>query len=172
MLECTPMNLGPVLHGFAYSLEYLREQVADVPPADMAALPPGITNHPAWIIGHLTATFESLASVIGVTTWLPADWAARYGSGSVPVADAAAYEAKEKALAMLADAQMRVASAVRRLDEAKLDEPFPDTAYLEVFPTIRQVLVQVMVGHTAFHIGQISVWRKAMGLPAMQRSFE
>jgi hypothetical protein len=32
--------------------------------------------------------------------------------------------------------------------------------------------VQVLVGHTANHTGQLSVWRRAMGLPPMGRPFE
>ena len=33
-------------------------------------------------------------------------------------------------------------------------------------------LTQVLVGHTSMHVGQITVWRKAMSLPAMTRAFE
>lgn len=164
--------MKPVLHSFAYSLDYLREQVADVPAADMAALPAGVANHPAWVIGHLTVTLQMLGEVIGFPPWLPAHWAGRYGTGSVPVADVAQYEAKADALAMLRDAQSRIARAVELLDDPRMAEPFPDASYLDVFPTIRHFLTQVLVGHTAFHVGQISVWRKTMGLPRTARSFE
>jgi hypothetical protein len=30
----------------------------------------------------------------------------------------------------------------------------------------------VLVGHTASHVGQLIVWRRAMGLPPIGRSFE
>lgn len=161
-----------VLHSFAYALSYLHEQLAGVPDHDLVAQPMGITNHPAWTIGHLTYICQMVGEVIGVAPWLPDDWAARYGSGRVPVADASVYETKAMALAMLNDAQSRIASAVMRLDEAQLDQAFPDPSYREVFPSIRHFLAQVLVGHTAFHVGQISIWRKAMGLPPMTRSFE
>jgi hypothetical protein len=39
------MTMEPVLHSFAYRLDFLREQVADVPPDDMVAQPDGIMNH-------------------------------------------------------------------------------------------------------------------------------
>ena len=165
--------LALVLHSFAYSLDYLREQVADVSPDDMVALPNGIANHPAWIVGHLAFACQLLGgAVAGLPELLPAHWAARYGTGSVPVADVNAYESKADALAILADAQSRITQAVERLDEARLDEPFPEPSYLEVFPTVRHSLNQVLVGHTAFHVGQVSVWRRAMGLPQMARGFE
>lgn len=161
-----------VLHSFAYALDYLREQLVDVAPADMVAQPGGIVNHPAWVVGHLTHSCELLGGVIGLPAWLPSDWAGRFGTGSVPVADASKYEPKDAALAMLRDAQARITHAVERLDDGRLDTPFPDEAHREMFPTVRHALTQVLVGHTANHVGQLTVWRRAMGQPRLGRSFE
>jgi len=166
------MTMKPVLHSFAYCLDFLREQVVDVAAPDMVAQLHGIMNHPAWVIGHLTVTCQQLGGVIGLPRWLPDDWAERFGTGSLPVADASLYETKDSALAMLGDAEMRIIQAVDVLNDSRLDEPFPDESYVLVFPTIRHALTQVLVGHTANHIGQLSVWRRAMGLPPMGRSFE
>jgi hypothetical protein len=90
----------------------------------------------------------------------------------MPVADANAYETKDELLAILRDAQAQLTAAVERFDERRLDEPFPGPSYREVFPTIRHALTQVLAGHVALHVGQVSVWRRAMGLPAMTRGFE
>ena len=166
------MTMKPVLHSFAYALDFLREQVADVAEADMVAQPNGIMNHPAWVIGHLTHSLELLGGVIGLAPGLPDDWAKRFGTGSVPVADQNVYETKDRALAMLRDAESRINRGVEALNDARLDQPFPDEAYLEVFPTVRHALTQVLVGHTANHVGQLTVWRRAMGLPRMTRGFE
>ena len=166
------MTMKPVLHSFAYCLDFLREQVAELTAPDMVAQPNGIMNHPAWVIGHLTHACQLLGGVIGLSPWLPDDWAGRFGTGSVPVADESLYEAKQNALAILSDAQLRITRAVEKLDDPQLDEPFPDETYREVFPSVRHALTQVLVGHTANHIGQVSVWRRAMGLPPLRRSFE
>src|SRR5687767_8882061 len=120
------MSMGPILHSFAYAHDYLREQLADVTPEQMVAQPSGIANHPAWVVGHLTCSCQLLGEVIGVTPWLPGDWEERFGTGSVPVADVGAYETKEQALAILADARSRITRAVEALDDAQLDQPFPD----------------------------------------------
>jgi hypothetical protein len=90
---------------------------------------------------------------------LPSDWAKRFRTGSVPVADASLYETKTNALAILGDAQSRMTQAVDQLDDSHLDEPFPDESYRLVFPTIRHTLTQALVGHTAYHIGQVTAWR-------------
>ena len=165
-------TIEPVLHSFAYCLDFLREQVADVAARDMVAQPNGILNHPAWVIGHLTFTCQLLGGVIGLPSWLPDDWGRRFAPGSVPVADASLYETKRNALVILGDAQLRITQAINQLDDSHLDAPFPDESYREVFPTIRHALTQVLVGHTANHVGQVSVWRRAMGLQPMERSFE
>jgi hypothetical protein len=164
--------MQPVLHSFAYALDYLREQVADVADNDMVAQPSGIANHPAWVIGHLTFTCQMLGGAIGVSEWLPSDFAKRYGTGSVPVADVNVYEPKDRALAMLRDAQNRIVTAVNQLRDEQLDQPFPDESLRDVFPTIRHALVQILVGHTSMHVGQLTVWRRAMGLTRMARPFE
>lgn len=166
------MSMAPVLHSFAYGIAFLREQVGDVSAADMVALPAEVPNHPAWTIGHLAFICEAIGGVVGLSPWLPEGWAGRYGPGSVPVADAGAYEGKERLLAVLGEACERVRGAVEGLDDAALDRAFPDASYQEVFPTVRHALVQVLVGHTAYHVGQVGVWRRAMGLPGLGRSFE
>ena len=166
------MTMKPILHSFAYALGFLREQVAGVSETDMVKQPNGIRNHPAWVIGHLTVVCEAIGGAIGLPPWLPEEWATRFGTGSVPIADASAYDTKENALARLRDAQGRITRAVAELDESRLDEPFPDPAYHDVFPTIRHALTQILAGHPAFHVGQLSVWRKAMRLPPMPRTFE
>jgi len=129
-------------------------------------------NHPAWVIGHLTFVCEMLGAAIGLSPWLPADWAERFGPGSVPKSDASLYESRDQALERLSEAQSRITRAVEQLDESRLNEAFPDEQYLDVFPTLRHFFTQVLVGHAGFHIGQVSVWRRAIRLPPMRRSFE
>ena len=103
-----------------------------------------------------------MGGVIGIPEWLPNEWAKRFGSGSVPVADADVYETKLDALEILRDAQARITQAVNQTDDSRLDEPFPDESCLDVFPTIRHALTQVLVGHTekshwtSFSLGSVN----------------
>src|SRR5262245_30085748 len=113
------MTMEPILHSYAYALDFLRELVADVPAAQMVAQPDDISNHPAWVIGHLTFSCQLLSAVAGVRPWLPADWGKRYAPGSMPVADASRYEPKEKLLTILGDAQSRITRAVEQLSDAE-----------------------------------------------------
>ena len=89
------------------------------------------------MIDHLTHVCQLLGGAIGLSPWLPRDWGERYGTGSMPVADAARYGSKASALETLGAAQSRITSAVAELTDAQLDAPFPDESYAQVFPTIR-----------------------------------
>lgn len=171
--------MEPILHSFAYSLDYLREMIADVPEGSMTAQPDGITNHPAWTIGHLVFIAQAIGGVIGVEPWLDEDWAKQFGPGSSPSDLSTGSHASPHAtlntvdlIVALDTAQAKLTTAVAAFPDSQLDEPFPDPSYADVFPTVRHALTQVLLGHTAFHIGQISVWRRAMNLPPMARSYE
>lgn len=166
------MTMKPALHSFAYALDFLREQVADVSDNDMTVQPNGVMNHPAWTIGHITAATHLLARTIGVPKWLPTEWVQRYRTGSMPVADAVRYDSKNELLSKLREAQSKITQAIEQMSDSQLDVVFPAEAFRDVFPTIRHALTQVLIGHTSFHVGQVSLWRKAMGLPPMKRSFE
>src|SRR5262249_1037541 len=146
-------------------------QVADVTEAEMVAQPNGFVNHPAWTIGHITAATHLLARTIGVPKWLSTEWVQHYRTGSKPISDAAPYDSKNELLSKLREAQSKISEAIEQMTDAQLDVVFPAEAYRYVFPTIRHALTQVLIGHTSFHVGQISLWRKAMGLPPMKRSF-
>jgi hypothetical protein len=163
--------MDAILRSFAYCLDYLREQVADVLVADMVAQPNGIVNHPAWVIGHLTASCQAVGREIGMQPWLPKTWGNRFGMGSIPLSDVSAYESKTELLEILRDAQTRITDAIENLEPTQLEQPLPEEKYRPVLPTVRHALAQMLVAHTANHIGQVTIWRRMMGLPPLDRPF-
>lgn len=165
-------EMKSIIHSLTYSLDYLVEQVADVDDDVLTTQPNGVTNHPAWTMGHLAYALQLIGTVVGLEMSLPEGWAERYGPGSRPVADPGVYESREKVIEILSESRDRIVSAAGHLDDAALDRPFPDPSFLDVFPTVRHALTQVLLGHTAFHIGQIAAWRSAMGLESVGRSYE
>ena len=120
--------------------------------------------------------------MIGIEPWLGEERVKQYGPGSTPQPETrpsgsvsmAAERPLEKTalLAALETTQTKLTTAVAALTDEQLDAPFPDPAYAKIFPSVRHALTQVLLGRTAFHVGQISVWRRAMGLPPMRRSYE
>jgi len=149
-------------------LDYLRRLVADVPNDLLTRQPAGAVNHPAWVIGHLVYSCEAIGGEIGLTPWLASDWKSRFGTGSTPVEDRAAYPEKEALLAALRDGQRRLAERLTVVGNEGMAAPLPDVRYRSVFPTVGHAVLHILTAHAAGHVGQVTVWRRVMGLGALQ----
>ncbi len=154
-----------ILNSLGLFMRNLRELVGDLDDAQMAEQPPGVPNHPAWTVGHIAFSFQGISEELGLEPWLPEDWEKRFGTGTTPAQDTKAYPGKRELLGTLADAERRVRERLLRLDEAALRDPLPDERVREILPTLGHAVLHVLVGHTAAHLGQLAVWRRAMGLP-------
>jgi hypothetical protein len=133
----------------------------------MTEQPAGVANHPAWTIGHLVYSCQQIGGEIGLEPWLAHDWGRRFGTGSVPVADPDTYPDKEALLVALADARERLAVRLNAMGGDDLRQPLPDVRYRDRLPTVGHAALHILVSHTALHVGQITVWRRVMGLPAV-----
>lgn len=151
--------LAEMLACFDYGLRFVRRSVADLSESEMCVQPPGVPNHAFWTLGHLITGCQGIATELGTDPWLPPDWEATFGYGSSPVADSARYPTKVEMLAQLDDSAQRLKDALLSAGEEALRRPVDDVT----FHTWGSVLLQVLVGHTSYHAGQLSVWRRALG---------
>lgn len=145
--------------------------VADIPDARFAEQSHGAVNHPAWVIGHLVHSCQAIAGEMGMKPWLPDEWAACFGTGSVPQDARDRYPSKAALLDALADAQRRVLARQAELGEEGLKQPLPDERHRPMFPTLGHAVLHILTVHAALHIGQISVWRCAIGLGPLGENF-
>ncbi|MCY2954267.1 MAG: DinB family protein [Planctomycetota bacterium] len=155
------------LNSYALTLDHLRRLVADLDEAQVVGQCQCVVNHPAWTLGHLVYSAQAIGGEIGISPWLPADWGRRFGTGSVPVADPKAYPDKAALLRVLDDGQQRLADALTAMSESDLARPLPDVRYRDRLPSIGHAVLHILTTHTAMHVGQVVVWRRAMGLKAV-----
>lgn len=163
--------ISEILNSYELSLQFLRHLVEDLDDGQMVRQPENVPNHPAWIIGHLVHSCEQIGGEIGIPPWLPADWGDRFGTDSTPVADLTAYPAKEALLRALDDGHQRIAEALKGIGEAGLAEPLPDVRFRHRLPTIGHAVLHILASHTALHLGQLTVWRRTMGLKVVPEPF-
>jgi hypothetical protein len=163
--------LNPILHSYGLVLDYLHRLVADLDEQQMVRQPSGIVNHPAWVIGHLIYSCQAIGGEVGLPPWLTEDWTRCFGTGSAPIADPSAYPTKAELLHALDDARTRLADRLATVGEAGLNEPLPDKEHRDTFPTVGHAVLHILVVHTAMHVGQVSVWRLAAGLPPVPEPF-
>ena len=151
----------------------LLAAVADVPDERLAEQPPGVPNHAAWTLGHLVYSCQLIGGEMGLQTWLDGqwNWPALFGGGSVPVATRDTYPAKPELVSAINDGLSRLTARLIELGDAGLDTDLPDARYRHVFPTLGHAVMQVAVAHFGYHLGQLVVWRRAVGMGEIGQRF-
>lgn len=156
-----------ILTAYARNLGLLRKLTADLDDAVLAEQPAPGMNHPAWIIGHLAWASDLGLQLMGRPGDLPADWPARFGMGSIPQADRAAYPEKSALLERLEAAHRGFAAGLPEVGPAALAAPLPEERIRTFLPTVGDALIHLATSHEGLHIGQLSAWRRARGLAAV-----
>jgi hypothetical protein len=163
--------IDEIVRSYSLTLDYLRRMVADVPVEMFTRQVAGAVNHPAWVIGHLTYSCQAIGGEVGIVPWLPGNWQELFGTGSTPLDRPNVYPGKPDLLAALADGQSRVVRRLAELGEAVLGAPLPDERHRTMFPTIGDAVLHILTSHAAVHVGQVTVWRRVVGLGPLKESF-
>jgi hypothetical protein len=146
---------------------YCRRLMADIPDERMTEQPlPGV-NHPAWILGHLAVTADFAAASLGAEKTLPREWGPLFGPGSKLSATRSTYPSKDELLGTL-EQRFEVArekAAVATLEQ--LSKPSTNARTKDALPTIQDGITFLLTGHFGGHLGQLSAWRRMIGMPPM-----
>lgn len=148
---------------YAVVLGFAKKAMADVDESKLTHQPhPGL-NTPAWVIGHLCVVADYAAKMLGQPMTCPKEWHQSYGVGSDP-AKPAVTPTKAELLACLEAQHARVSELAARATEEQLAAPNPFELVKGTFPTVGELLLHVMTAHPMLHLGQLSAWRRIMGL--------
>jgi len=154
---------------YAFLLDYARKLADGIADAHLADQPAPGLNHPAWILGHLSIGTDIARQLLGKPTACPESWPELFGPGSTPRPDRSVYPSKEELLGALARGHEAVARASAEVSpESLAGRHTVDLAFLkESIPTVGDLLAHLMTTHEATHLGQLSAWRRMMGLPGV-----
>lgn len=147
-------------------LDYAGLLVADLNDAAMLAQPvQGITmNHPAWTLSHLAVYAPVLEAVLqGVPVEDPIGH--RHGRNSQPSTDPRAYLPRAELIEGFMGGYSRASELFASVEPECLTAPTPIERLRPRVPTIAHLASHFLVKHIATHLGQLSAWRRAMGLP-------
>lgn len=151
--------IDQMIHTFESTVRFMEQSVEDLSDEEMVAQPAGVPNHGTWTLGHIIFSCQGMAVELGAAPWLPGDWESVFGYGSTPRSDGDPYPRKEELRGLLAEATGRLSETLRGADPSVLIRQLSE----EDFPTMCHLLLQVVVAHTAYHAGQLSAWRRALG---------
>ena len=150
------------------NLGYARRLVADLADEQLAAQPvPGVAmNHAAWVVGHLAWVCDVGATLLGEAAALDPGWKDLFSSAAKPLPDRAAYPAKGVIVTAYETAHTRLAGLALAASPELL-HGLPPERFRARFPTLAHIVLHMLTNHQAVHLGQLSAWRRAGGLPAV-----
>lgn len=156
---------------------YAERLVKDVPAEKFARLAVlgGTTiqtNHPAFVLGHLSLYPARLAGIAGVSAEglvTPTTWEALFKNGAPCLDDpkGTVYPAMQELVGTFFRVYDGVFDRIERLDDAAFARVNPDERYREFFPMVGMACAFLLNNHVAMHLGQVSAWRRCVGLGAV-----
>ena len=163
-------HIGPLLgRGVRFVAGFVDMMLKDVTPEIFARMPEGLTiNSPAFNIGHLSIYPDKALEMIGRPELAAPD--ERYvelfeaGKPCVDDADGAAYPPMAEIVARYKERYTALAGALDETPDDVFARENPWERMRDRFPTVGDAASFVSVSHAMMHFGQISAWRRTMGL--------
>lgn len=129
------------------------------------------TNHPAFILGHLSMYPNRLSEILGITLAacaLPDGFGDLFSAGKPCHDDVEGriYPAMDSIVSFYQRAHLAMFEALPAVDASVFDRVNPNEKMRERFPTIGALSAFLLIGHPLMHLGQFSAWRRGMGLPS------
>lgn len=168
-------TIGPMLGANARPTIGLAQQlVQGIDPTQAARLPISNgrtikTNHPVFILGHLSIYPERVADLLGVDkagVVVPEsyDELFRHGAECVDDPDGSVYPAFDDVRDHMIRANAAAIELVAGAPDDVLCRELPDESRRERWPTIGVAVNFLLGSHAMFHLGQLSTWRRFAGL--------
>ena len=124
-------------------------------------------SHILWNVGHLAYAFDRVVvPAIGLESQLDDSYVEKFGIGSQPVADVAAYPMLVELTEKIANIVGAVVARLGSMSDGDLETALSDSSPVkDLFPTLG-ALLGAAVFHAGYHTGQIALLRRAQGLPS------
>lgn len=152
-------------NGLRFALALLE----DLTDEQMLLRPGGNMNHPAWILGHMSLYYPLVPALLnGESFDDPADDDLFGFRGRGPQDDLQLYGNKQSQLQRMIDGHEQAAQALLSASEADYRRPPSLPRWAEMYPTVEFMLPDLLLMHENIHIGQLSIWRRAAGLPGVE----
>ena len=143
---------------------YCRLLLKDIADERMAEQPmPGV-NHPAWILGHLAFSADGVISRLGGEKLLPSEWVSLFGPGSKVSNVRSGYPSTEELLRAVEQGFEMAREMARLATSEQLATPTANPTMKAGLPTAREGVSFLLTGHLGVHLGQLSAWRRMIGL--------
>ncbi|WP_236010710.1 DinB family protein [Candidatus Laterigemmans baculatus] len=127
------------------------------------------SNHPAWAYGHLSLYAPRIINELGgdsSSLQISDSWIELFSAKSKCVDDPEGkiYPSMDQIVAKFFDGYRLAEQALREASDEAFAGPNPNTAMQSRFSTLGSMHGFYAGGHLMLHMGQVSAWRRMMGL--------
>ncbi|MEM6551523.1 MAG: DinB family protein [Planctomycetota bacterium] len=153
-----------LLFAYRWNADTLTRLADDIDDARFADQPVPHINHPAWLIGHVSAYNDV---VLALLTGQPFDnpWTLPCGKDRPPVADRSAYPSKPELIQRFTTGVDTAVDAIASAEPAAWSAPVEHATWGKQFARVASAVSFLTSAHLAYHTGQLSSWRRAAGMP-------
>jgi len=163
-------SANSIVYAWDNGLSYALALLDDLTDEQMILRPNGNMNHPAWILGHLAIYYPIVPRLLlGESFDDPADHPLFGFRGPGPLPDLKIYGSKSSQIERLVEGHEQVAQALLAATSDDLNRPPSLPRWAEMYPTVEFMLPDLLIHHESLHIGQLSIWRRAAGLPGVEQ---
>lgn len=158
--------IASLLNTRAVNMGYAQKLIGDLRPEQFTLQPAPGMNHPAWVLGHLGLVERMAGQLLGLDQPVSDEEQGLFGIGSAPTAEAGRYPPGSALMDLWAAAHAAVDAALAAEGtQAHFNAVFPMESMRGMFPTVGDGVVFMSTAHVGIHLGQISAWRRVLGLP-------
>lgn len=165
------MTVEHIIRQLDFNYQFTLALVADVADAQMTVSPgKGLENHPAFTLGHLITGTALTNNYLGDTYNIPKHWDELFkrngpGDPRLPNTDTTLYPDKATLLDTLKKERNKLKTKLLGIENSFLHEDV-SWRFANYMPKNIDMLLFMCINHEAMHLGQLSAWRRAMGLPS------
>ncbi len=166
-MAATGMNAAVIVPGLRACVGYAEMLVADITAAQFAVMPFPNMNHPAFCLGHLAIYPDRVLELIGCGELAAPKqgYAELFAAGIECGGDPEQYPNKDEIVEYYLERHGVVAEALGGVgDDVFAGENPAEGRFKEMLPTVGAAVNFLMNNHPMAHLGQVSAWRRVMGL--------
>jgi hypothetical protein len=163
-------SVASIIYPWDNQVAYAQAFVADLSDEQMILRPGGNMNHPAWILGHIGAYHQVVQDLLANRPVNDPKNDMMFGfAGHGPLDDLSKYGSKQSIIDRFSAGHEQVAQALLAAPPEAFTRKPTLERWAKIYPTVEFMLPDLLLHHESLHLGQISIWRRAAGLPAVKQ---
>lgn len=149
------------------AIGYAEKLVKDIPAEQFSHMPHPTMNHPAFCMGHLSLYPNRAFLIISQPKLVKEKpgYPELFQAGAACVEQDGRYPHKDEIVGYFMERYNAAVNALAELPDEVLQRENPlEGRMREIFPLVGIAINFLMNNHCMMHLGQISAWRRAVGL--------